>query len=77
MATFVSWAYELARFKDALANRNVEQFFLASVENSREMKTTYTRLGNIQEFLNWLESKAADEASGFEPGAMPTSVGGC
>ena len=73
---FISWAAELVRFKDALTERNVDQFFVAATENSRQMRTTYTKLGNIQSFLEWLESKAAEEASGFTSGEIPTAVGG-
>lgn len=73
---FVSWAAELVRFKNALAERNVESFFISATENSRQMRTTYTKLGNIQSFLEWLESKATEEASGFASGEIPTAVGG-
>lgn len=59
---FTSWADELARFKNALADRNIDSFWVMSTENSREMKTVYTRLNNIQDFISWLEMKASNEA---------------
>lgn len=81
MAVFVSWATELARWKNALANRNVDAFFLMSTENRNEMRTTYTRLDNITKFTEWLELKASLEAlssdeGGEGPGSILTSIGG-
>jgi hypothetical protein len=67
-----SWAGELARAKEALANRAWDNYFKSSVENSREMRTSYTLLGNIQSFIEWLESKASEE----EAIANGTSQGG-
>jgi hypothetical protein len=73
---FTTWAAELLRFKNALAERNVEYFFLQATENSREMRTQYTKLGNITEFLEWLEFKAAEEVGGLSAGEIPTAIGG-
>jgi hypothetical protein len=76
MPKFISWAHELERFKDALANRNVESFFISSTENSREMRRTFTILGNVTKFLEWLEMKAAEEAASSAGGSIFFSVGG-
>ena len=73
---FTTWAAELARFKDALAARDTDSFFIMATENSREMRTMYTKLGNITAFLEWLEDKAAMEAAGLSSGGIPMSVGG-
>ena len=73
---FTTWAGELARFKNALAVRDTDSFFIMSTENSREMRTMYTKLGNITDFLQWLEYKASMEAAGLSGGGIPMSVGG-
>lgn len=73
---FVSWATEYARAKDALANREWKSYFISSVENHEEMRTTYTKLGNITEFINWLSSKASEEASGYDEGGIIMLIGG-
>ena len=73
---FVSWATEVARAKEALADRNWDSYFIMSIENSREMRTTYTQLGNVMKFIEWLEMKASEEANGFSSGEMPTAIGG-
>lgn len=59
---FTTWAAELERWKNALADRNIDAFWIMSTENSREMRTVYTRLENIQKFTEWLEQKASNEA---------------
>lgn len=74
---FVSWAVEYARAKDAIANRTWDQYFLSSVENRQEMRTTYTILGNVTSFMEWLAAKAAEEASEFGEGGLPHAIGGC
>ena len=76
MATFVSWAVELQRAKDALASRKWDQYFTSSVENSEEMRTTYTLLGNITAFIEWLEKKASDESLGVLSGSLFYTIGG-
>jgi hypothetical protein len=76
MANFVSWTQTLADFKNAMADRNIEHFFESGYENSRQMRITYTKLGNVQEFLEWLEAKAAEESVNTSPGRIPYSVGG-
>jgi len=77
MTDFVSWATELARAKNALANRNWDAYFIQSVENRLEMRTSYTRIGNITGFIEWLEMRAMEEAQGFDSGEIPTAIGGC
>ena len=77
MANFVSWATELQRAKDAIASRKWDQYFTSSVENSEEMRTTYTILGNVTAFIEWLEKKASDEALGVTSGSLFFTVGGC
>lgn len=73
---WVSWTQMLADWKTALARRDINSFFLASYENRNEMRTTYTKLGNIQEFTAYLEAKAAEESAGLSSGAIPFAVGG-
>lgn len=78
---FTSWAAELTRWKNALANRNTDAFFIMSTENQSEMRTVYTRLDNIEKFTEWLEHKAAMEAmaqeeGGYGEGSIFLSVGG-
>lgn len=78
---FTSWAAELTRWKNALAERNTDAFFIMSTENQSEMRTVYTRLDNIEKFTEWLEYKAAMEAitqeeGGYGEGSIFLSVGG-
>ena len=76
MAEFVSWSTELLKARNAIANREWDAYFLSSVQNSREMQTTYTKLGNVTAFIDWLEQKATQEVSSFSDGEIPMSVGG-
>ena len=76
MATFTSWADEYARAKNALATRTWNDYFLSSVVNHEEMRTTFTKLENVTMFVDWLCSKAAEEAGGYVEGGMITIVGG-
>lgn len=73
---FTSWAAEYQRAKDALASRSWDSYFMSSVENHEEMRTTYTLLGNITDFIDWLAKKASEEAMGAEEGSIPMCVGG-
>lgn len=73
---FTSWTQILSDFKDALAARDIESFFQSSYENSRQMRVTYTKLGNIQDFISFLETKASEETSGASAGTIFTAVGG-
>ena len=73
---FTTWAQHLVDWKDALASGDINRFLISSMENSREMRTTYQTLNSIAKFTEWLEMKAAEEASGYNPGTIFTSVGG-
>jgi hypothetical protein len=66
----------LSDFKDALANRRYAEWFLSSCENSREMRTSFTKIPNIIEMEEWLEAKASSESGGFSSGHIPSSIGG-
>ena len=68
MAVFTSWADELERFKNAIARRSIDSYFVSAIENSREMRTMYTKLKNIQGWLEWLKMKAANEAISADAG---------
>ena len=65
---FTTWTAELVRWKDALAQKDIRSFWIMTTENSREMRTTFTRLANISEFTEWLEMKAANESLSEEEG---------
>lgn len=75
MATF-SWIVEYERAKQALATRDWDSYFLSSVENSKEMRTTYTLLGNVQAFIDWLGAKAAAERMGDADSSFFMTIGG-
>jgi hypothetical protein len=75
MANFVSWAVEYQRAKDALANRAWESYFLSSVENHQQMRTTYTMLGNITSYIEWLRMMADNEAAQIDSGISGTAGG--
>lgn len=74
---WVSWQHEYLRWLDAIANRNIDAFFISSNENSREMRTTYSNARNLQEFTAWLKAKADEEAAGISDGEMSMCIGGC
>ena len=72
---FTSWAVEYARAKDALANKNWTDYFLSSVENNIQMRTTYTKLNNITSFIEWLRMMADQEAMQAAEGISGTAGG--
>jgi len=71
------WRAQYEKFKQAIADRSVETFFLASSENSRQMRATYTLLGNMTDFLEWLEYQAMLEEANMSSGSVFTTIGGC
>ena len=75
MANFVSWAVEYQRAKDALANKNWRDYFLSSVENQPQMRTTYTKLNNITSFIEWLRLMAEQEAAESDSGVSGSAGG--
>lgn len=70
---FTSWAAEYQKAKDALANKNWSDYFLSSVENSQQMRTTYTKLNNITSFIEWLRLMAEQEAMQTAEGISGTA----
>jgi hypothetical protein len=76
MANFISWSDELIKWRNALASRNPDHYFMAGHENKQQMRVTYKSLGSVQAFTEWLESKAAMESEGYDQGALLSSVGG-
>lgn len=75
MAVF-SWVTEYNRAKEALANRQWNSYFISSIENSEQMRTTFTRLGNVTDFIDWLAAKAAEEQAGLPEGGIIMMIGG-
>ena len=72
-----SWTDLYLKWLDALANRNIDSFFISSTENSREVRTTYSTMNNIEAFTSWLKAKSDQEQSGVDDGEMFLCVGGC
>lgn len=72
---FVSWTQLYEEAKTALANRSWDLFFLQRVQNKQDMETAYTKLGNITDFIDWLEMKAAAESEG-DGAALQFCIGG-
>ena len=71
------WRTQLEKYKGYLESTGAESLFIESVENSREMRTTYAKLGSIRAFITWLEYKADMEDLGHSSsGAILQSVGG-
>jgi hypothetical protein len=71
------WREQLERFKLAMVKRQTEAFWIAAAENSREMKTTYARLGtDIPRWFEWLTMMADAEDAGASAGSIFMSVGG-
>lgn len=74
-ALFVSYAQLYIEAKNALANRSWDSWFLQKTQNSRDMETMYTKIGNITGFIDWLKQKALEEVEG-NSGALQFCVGG-
>ena len=70
------WAEMVEKFKTHMKTRDIESFFLLSVQSRVEMEVVYTRNHNIQKFLEWLEYRAALEAAGDAPGTLQVVIGG-
>ena len=82
MANFTTWAAELLKFKNAIANRDTDSYFLSVTEDMNEMRTSYTQLKNIQGHLDFLQQRASNEAltdaegKGSDSVSILLSVGG-
>lgn len=61
---FTTWAQVAADLRDVIANRKPMDWFLSSYENMREMRVTYTKLGNLTEFYEWVLAQQAIEENG-------------
>ena len=73
---FTTWTDLYANWLDAVANRNIDKFFDAGYENSREMRTSYASLGSVKLFTEWLKQKADAESLGNTDGEMLFAIGG-
>ena len=62
------------RFKNHIATKPVDSFFLSSTENLNKMRDTYQALGSVARFLEWLEIKALEEEA-VTDGDFTTSAG--
>ena len=55
MGDVAYWDALLLEWQTALAKKAIEQFFISSVENRNNLRTTYTSLsGNAERFTDWL-----------------------
>ena len=72
-----SWRSLHTKFKTFLTeDKPIETFLYSATENSKEMRVTWTILGNIQAFEEWLLEKALMEEAGVDSGSILTSYGG-
>lgn len=72
-----SWTSLYNKWLDALENRDINSFFLSSTENSREMRTTYSTMNNVEQFTSWLKAKSDQEQTGVDDGEILSCIGGC
>ena len=56
--------------------RNPDSFWYLSVENSREMKTVYTRMDNMTAFIEWLDYMIGMQDNGLSSGGVLCSIAG-
>lgn len=70
------WHEMRDKFVQHMYDRDIESFFYLSTENARQMKTVYTRAGNIKDFLEYLNYMASMEELELGGGAVLTSIGG-
>jgi hypothetical protein len=75
MANFVSWSVLYTEALNALANRTWSEFWIYRCQNRMDMETTFTKLGDVTKFIEWLGKKASEEANG-EIGSMQFCIGG-
>jgi hypothetical protein len=73
---FTTWNDFLVSFRNALAERNYEHWFYMSIENNREMRTSFTQIPNVIEMQEYLERKASEESNGYSNGGIPFCIGG-
>jgi len=73
--TFTTYTALLAQARNALANRDWQRFYIQKIQNSKDMETSYTQLGNVSRFIDWLEMKAKLESEG-DSGALQFCIGG-
>jgi hypothetical protein len=72
---FTTWAAFYADALDAVTNRSWDKFFISKIQNNKDMETSFTKLGNITNFLDWLKNKADNENEG-NAGALQFCIGG-
>ena len=58
-----SWTALYNKMKKYLADGRPDSWVISTIQNSREMKTTYAGPTNIISILNYLEGKASEEAA--------------
>lgn len=63
MATFTTWAAELARFKDALASQGKDMLLKAGYTDGSGQTVTFKRYEDLQSQFKFLEERAATEAN--------------
>jgi len=61
---FTTWAAELTRFKDALANQPSDMMLKAGFTKGDGQTVTFKRYEDIHIHLKYLEQKAAIESNG-------------
>jgi len=66
----------LVKVKTHMYERNAESFWYLSTENARQMKTQYTLVQNMTQFIEWLEYMADNEDAGQGAGSVGISIGG-
>ena len=69
------WVEAYVKAKEALLAGEIERFFKSTMENSRDMRVSYSG-NNAMQWFKWLEGKATMEAMGYEEGAVPSIVMG-
>jgi hypothetical protein len=63
MPSFVSWAVELQRFKDAMANQPSDVLLKAGYTNAAGQTVTFKRYEDLHLHLNYLTTQASKEAN--------------
>ena len=58
---FTTYAALYQKALDALADQSKQDLLIAEIQNSHDMRTMYTKLGNYTAFLDWLKAKVSEE----------------
>ena len=70
------WVELRDSFKEAMLNRNIDQWFVSQSENRSNMRTEYISIGSAVGYLAILNHRAAFEEEGLDQDIALFTIGG-